>query len=116
MRLLDLLRTTLGEVVDEIVVLATIRSDRLGSCLQQHNTIKATAAHAALPFQLSPLGPMPLPKFAEIVRGPSTYEGLQVEDEASSKRSWRTRTRRTLFRCSPTRCASCTTVSPAPVN
>lgn len=78
--LLDLLRTTLAEAGNEILVLATIRSDRLGDW-QQHGSIKAAAEHGEFPFEISPLGPMPMARIGEIVRGPAGYEGLGVEDE-----------------------------------
>jgi hypothetical protein len=79
-RLLDLFRATLARVGNEILVLATIRSDRLGAW-QQHASIKATADHGELPFEMVPLGPIPMTRIGEIVRGPATYEGLRVDDD-----------------------------------
>ena len=61
-------------------MLATIRSDRLGAW-QQHASIKATAEHGELPFEMLPLGPMPMARIGEIVRGPAAYEGLRIDDE-----------------------------------
>ena len=75
-KLLDLFRATLAAVGNEILVIATIRSDRLGAW-QQHASIKATADHGELPFEMLPLGPMPMARIGEIVRGPAAYEGLQ---------------------------------------
>jgi lysozyme family protein len=86
-RLLDLLRDALIEVRDEIVVVATIRSDRLGDW-QQHKSVKASpenkgaaGQHGELAFEMLPVGPMPMERIGEIVRGPAAYEGLGVEDE-----------------------------------
>lgn len=79
-RLLGLLRGTLARVGNEILVLATIRSDRLAGW-QQHASIKATAKHGALPFEMLPLGPMPMARIGEIVRGPAAYEGLRIDDD-----------------------------------
>jgi hypothetical protein len=62
------------------LLLATIRSDRLGG-FQQHPSIKATAGHGEFPFEMLPLGPMPMARVGEIVRGPATYEGLQFDDD-----------------------------------
>lgn len=90
-RLLDLLRETLADVGNEIVVLATIRSDRLGDW-QQHKSIKAMMkveettttnaipAHHEFPFDMTPLGAMPIDRIGEIVRKPAAYEGVTVED------------------------------------
>ena len=78
--LLDLLRETLAVVGDEILAIATIRSDRLAAW-QQHPSIKATADHGELPFAMLPLGPMPMERVGEIVRGPAAYEGLQIDDD-----------------------------------
>jgi lysozyme family protein len=90
-RLLELLRETLSSVGNEIVVLATIRSDRLGDW-QQHKSIKAVTqveetattkairAHDEFSFAIMPLGPMPMDRIGEIVRKPADYEGLTVED------------------------------------
>ena len=79
-RLLDLLRSTLAVVGSEILAIATIRSDRLGAW-QQHASIKATDEHGELPFEMLPLGPMPMTQVGEIVRGPAAYEGLHIDDD-----------------------------------
>ena len=79
-KLLDLFRATLAVVGNEILAIATIRSDRLGSW-QQHGSIKATAEHGELPFEMLPLGPMPMARIGEIVRGPAAYEGLRINDD-----------------------------------
>ena len=79
-KLLDLFRATLAAVGNEILVIATIRSDRLGAW-QQHASIKATADHGELPFEMLPLGPMPMARIGEIVRGPAAYEGLRIDDD-----------------------------------
>ena len=90
-RLIHLLRETLARVDNEIVALATIRSDRLGDW-QQHRSIKATSkvedtanattisAHSAFFFDVMPLGPMPMDRIGDLVRKPAEYEGLIVED------------------------------------
>jgi lysozyme family protein len=70
-KLLDLLRAALTEVGNEIVVVATIRSDRLG----------ADGRHGGLAFEMMPLGPLRSEHIGEIVRGPAACEGLGVEDE-----------------------------------
>ena len=77
--LLELFRKALALVGNEIVAVATIRSDRLGAW-QQHTSIKATAEHSELPFEVRPLGPMPMSQIGEIVRGPAAYEGLGVDE------------------------------------
>jgi hypothetical protein len=77
---LDLLRAALARSSSELLVLATMRSDRLGEW-QKHPSVKAAAEHGELPFEVLPLGPMPMTRIGEIVRGPAAYEGLQVEDE-----------------------------------
>ena len=79
-RLLDLFRATLTVVGSEILVITTIRSDRLG-VWQQHGSIKATAEHGELPFEMLPLGPMPMARIGEIVRGPAAYEDLRIDDD-----------------------------------
>ena len=95
--LLELFRKALALVGNEIVAVATIRSDRLGAW-QQHTSIKATAEHSELPFEVRPLGPMPMSQIGEIVRGPAAYEGLGV-DEISSTRSVPTSPPLMRFRC-----------------
>lgn len=79
-RLLDLLRSTLARIAGDLLVLATIRSDRLGTW-QQHPSIKAAADHGELPFEMLPLAPMPMARIGEIVRGPAAYEGLRIDDD-----------------------------------
>jgi hypothetical protein len=78
--LLDLIRSALAVVGNEILVIATIRSDRLGAW-QQHPSIKATAEHGELPFEMLPLGSMPMAQIGDIVRGPASYEGLRIDDD-----------------------------------
>ena len=77
--LLDLLRTALARSGDELLVVATIRSDRLGAW-QQHASVSAGAAHDELAFEMLPLSAMPMARIGEIVRGPASLEGLEVED------------------------------------
>ena len=76
--LLDLLRDALPKVADNLVVLATIRSDRLGAW-QQHPSVKAGPEHGELIFRMTPLGPMPMDRLGDIVRGPAFYEGLEID-------------------------------------
>jgi WD40 repeat protein len=79
-QLIDLFRETLTRIGSEILVLATIRSDSLTEW-QQHASIKATVEHGELPFEILPLGPMPMTRIPEIIRGPAAYEDLHIEDE-----------------------------------
>ena len=64
----------------EILAIATTRSDRLGAW-QQHGSIKATAEHGELPYEMLPVGPMPMARIGEIVRGPAAYEDLRIDDD-----------------------------------
>jgi WD40 repeat protein len=79
-RLLDLLRAALAMAGSELLVVATIRSDRLGAW-QQHGSIKATTDQREMPFVVVPLAPIPMSRIGEIVRGPAAYEGLRIEDD-----------------------------------
>jgi hypothetical protein len=67
-------------VGSEILAIATTRSDRLGAW-QQHGSIKATAEHGELPYEMLPVGPMPMARIGEIVRGPAAYEDLRIDDD-----------------------------------
>ena len=58
-KLLDLLREALLRSYDNILAIATIRSDQVG-VWQAHPSIKAGSNHSGLPFELFPLGPMPM--------------------------------------------------------
>lgn len=79
-RLLELLRTALGGSARDLVAVATIRSDTLGGW-QAHPSIRAGAERAELPFEASPLGPMPMDRVPELVRGPARYVDLKIEDD-----------------------------------
>jgi WD40 repeat protein len=79
-KLLDLFRATLAVVSNEILVIATIRSDRLGAW-QQHASVKAVNEHGDLPFEVRPIASMPMARIGDIVRGPAVYEGLRIDDD-----------------------------------
>ena len=71
---------TLAVVSNEILVIATIRSDRLGAW-QQHASVKAVNEHGDLPFEVRPIASMPMARIGDIVRGPAVYEGLRIDDD-----------------------------------
>jgi energy-coupling factor transporter ATP-binding protein EcfA2 len=77
--LLDLCRSALADTGQELVVVSTIRSDRLAT-FQEHPSIKGSNEHPELRFETFPLSPMPIERVSEIVRGPARYEGLEVDD------------------------------------
>ncbi|GEM_PF-5110358 len=78
-QLLNLLRATLARSRQEVLVAGTIRSDRLGAW-QQHSAVAAAPEHAELLFRTFTLGPMPVTRLGEIVRGPARYVDLVVDD------------------------------------
>ncbi len=77
---LDLLREALTRSAQGLMVVATIRSDRLGAW-QQHGSVKANAGRAELAFEAFPLGPMPMERLGNIVRRPAEREGLVIDDD-----------------------------------
>lgn len=77
---LDLLREALTRSAQDLMVVATIRSDRWGAWLQ-HGSVKANAGRAELPFEAFPLGPMPMERLGTIVRRPAEREGLVIDDD-----------------------------------
>ncbi|MCW8088307.1 nSTAND1 domain-containing NTPase [Sabulicella glaciei] len=79
-RLLHLLGAALAGADRELIVVATIRSDMLG-LWQQHPAVRATEGRPELAFEAFPLGPMPLERVPEVVRGPAQHIRLRVDDD-----------------------------------
>jgi energy-coupling factor transporter ATP-binding protein EcfA2 len=79
-QLLYLLSDALSEADRELMAIATIRSDALG-LLQQHPAVRGIEGRPELTFETFPLGPMPLDRVPEIIRGPARYIRLQIDDE-----------------------------------
>ena len=78
--LLDLVRAALEDSAEELMVVATIRSDRLDAWLQ-HPSVKAGEGSAGLFFESFPLGPMPMDRLGDIVRKPAAWEGVTIDDD-----------------------------------
>lgn len=74
-----LLRATLDAADQDVMVLATIRSDMLGA-LQADPILGDPRQDAGLRFDTIPLGPVPVAAFSDIIRGPARLAGLEVED------------------------------------
>lgn len=77
---LDLLREALTRSAQDLIVVATIRSDRLGAW-QQHGSVKANVGRAELVFEAFPLGPILMERLGNIVRRPAEREGLVIDDD-----------------------------------
>lgn len=77
---LALLGTLLADQGQDLMVLATIRSDMLG-VWQGHDAVCGRNGLPPLPFKLFPLGPMPLDRVPAVIREPAKFESLQVDDE-----------------------------------
>jgi len=78
--LLHLLGDALSEADRELMAIATIRSDALG-LWQQHPAVRGIEGRPELTFETFPLGPMPLDRIPEIIRGPARYIRLEIDDE-----------------------------------
>ena len=79
-QLLYLLGDALSQADRELMAIATIRSDTLG-LWQQHPAVRGMGGRPELTFETFPLGPMPLDRVPEIIRGPARYTRLQIDDE-----------------------------------
>lgn len=77
-KFLNLIREALARTEQEIVVVATLRSDQLGKW-QKHKSI-TTPTNGELAFKTFPLGPMSLAKIGDIVRRPAEYVELTIDD------------------------------------
>jgi len=79
-RLLEIVRDALLRSTREIMAVVTLRSDQLDAW-QGHSSIRAAPDHLPLPFEVFSLGPLPMERVPEIVRGPARYTGLRIHDE-----------------------------------
>jgi len=74
LKFLKLLSDALARSGQELMLVATIRSDHLGAW-QQH------AGKTKWPFEIFPLGPMPISSLDGIIRKPAALGGVQVDDD-----------------------------------
>lgn len=78
-QLLALIAMALAEARGELLAVATLRSDRLGAW-QEHAAVQGQGGGPRLKVQSLVLGPVPLERVAELVRGPARHLDLEVED------------------------------------
>ena len=78
-RFLRLLRAALEPGDRRLMVLATMRSDFLGS-FQSHPALQDKEFGHHLRYRALTVDPMPLRSVAEIIRGPARLAGLEVDD------------------------------------
>jgi hypothetical protein len=77
--LLRLLRGALEVSDRQLMTVATMRSDFLGA-FQTDPALHDPASPRDFAYEPFPVGPMPVPRFVELIEGPARIVGLRLED------------------------------------